>query len=300
VGYEALVNSTGQRNTGFGYKGGSQITSGAYNTFVGSQSGGGANLITGEDNIGLGSWHDSVIEAPLGSLSTGNRNIGIGNGAIRSQTTASYNTAVGYAAGADGSGSTNAYFGYEAGRSMGSGSKNTIIGSYGGNEDSLDIRSASNRVVTSDGDGNITTYHDSEKLWVAGPVGAGVDNGTALGAKAWSGFASFSTTANATQTFEFDANTGSSYILEILISGYASAGSGSFVRQIVDGGHPGGAIYHHVIQTANSVAGYTLGTTTETAGGFTFTVASPAYGGTIMVMYKYADSNSNLPVITFS
>jgi len=127
------------------------------------------------------------------------------------------------------------------------------------------------------------------------PVAAGGSSSYA----AYSGVEGFSTNANTTQTLTFVSNTGSSFLLEVSFSGYASAGAGSFVRQVIDGGHPGGALYHHAIQTASSSSGYTLGTLTETSNGFTFTVTSPGQSGVIYAMYKYVDSDGGLPTFTF-
>jgi len=45
-----------------------------------------------------------------------------------------------------------------AGAAITSGAKNTIIGGYNGNQGSLDIRTASNYIVLSDGDGNPNAY----------------------------------------------------------------------------------------------------------------------------------------------
>ena len=127
------------------------------------------------------------------------------------------------------------------------------------------------------------------------PVAAGGSSSYA----AYSGVEGFSTNANTTQTLTFASNTGSSFLLEVSFAGYASAGAGSFVRQVIDGGHPGGALYHHAIQTASSSSGYTLGTLTETSNGFTFTVTSPGQSGIIYAMYKYVDSDDGLPTFTF-
>ena len=41
---------------------------------------------------------------------------------------------------------------------MTTGSKNTILGAYSGNQGGLDIRTASNYIVLSDGDGNVRLY----------------------------------------------------------------------------------------------------------------------------------------------
>jgi len=53
---------------------------------------------------------------------------------------------------------TNTAIGYGAGSTITTGTKNTIIGAYSGNQGSLDIRTASNYVVLSDGDGNPRAY----------------------------------------------------------------------------------------------------------------------------------------------
>ena len=55
-------------------------------------------------------------------------------------------------------GSFNTGIGRNAGGSISSGAKNTIIGNYSGNQGGLDIRTLSNYVVLSDGDGNPRAY----------------------------------------------------------------------------------------------------------------------------------------------
>jgi len=54
--------------------------------------------------------------------------------------------------------SLNTAIGYGSGSAISSGTKNTIIGAYSGNQGSLDIRTASNYIVLSDGDGNPRAY----------------------------------------------------------------------------------------------------------------------------------------------
>lgn len=112
--------------------------------------------------------------------------------ALVSNTTASYNTAVGYQAGYTNTTGQNlvaigyqagytsnannsTYVGYYAGQTttgtlntfvgvngvgylVSSGAKNTIIGGFSGNSGGLDIRTASNYIVLSDGDGNPRAY----------------------------------------------------------------------------------------------------------------------------------------------
>jgi len=76
-------------------------------------------------------------------LSTGTRNTFIGAGPGYS-TTGTYNTFVGTISAAGGA----------CGEAVTTGTKNTIIGGYNGNQSGLDIRTASNKIVLSDGDGN--------------------------------------------------------------------------------------------------------------------------------------------------
>jgi len=142
-----------------------------------------------------------LVETRWFQNTTGNYNVAVGNTALNSNTTASNNTAVGYQAGYSGTtaqgntlignstgyslttGSFNTFIGPYGGTTSGAGGlittggKNTIIGSYNGNQGGLDIRTASNYIVLSDGDGNprgifdgsgnflvgTTTYSDSVK-----------------------------------------------------------------------------------------------------------------------------------------
>jgi hypothetical protein len=119
---------------------------------------------------------------------TGNYNVAVGEQALQSNTTGSYNTAVGYQAGYSSAYNGNAFntfigsfAGYgvttgvqntfvgggtatgnaAAGYYVTTGSKNTIIGLYNGNNGGLDIRTASNYIVLSDGDGNPRGVFDS-------------------------------------------------------------------------------------------------------------------------------------------
>jgi len=111
----------------------------------------------------------------LASNTSGSFNTAFGTNALFANTTASYNTAVGYTAGYSnttgqfntfignqagysfvGTGDTvNTFVGQQAGYAVTTGTKNTIIGRYNGNQGGLDIRTSSNNIVLSDGDGNV-------------------------------------------------------------------------------------------------------------------------------------------------
>ena len=116
VGYQALYASTGASNTSVGWKSGDANTSGYENVFLGTAAG--------------------------TANTTGIRNLYVGNNAGELATTGSNNTFVG-ANGTAGS----------CGGAMTTGSKNTILGGYTGNQGGLDIRTSSNNIVLSDGDG---------------------------------------------------------------------------------------------------------------------------------------------------
>jgi len=106
---------------------------------------------TGERNIGVGSQ-------ALTANSTGVRNTVVGTFSYNGATACNYVTSVGHAAGNSATGDYNTFIGESAGGSMSSGTKNTILGRYNGNQGSLDIRTGSNYVVLSDGDGNPVAY----------------------------------------------------------------------------------------------------------------------------------------------
>ena len=193
VGRSALeANTTASNNTAVGYQAGYSYTGTAgHNTFIGRQAGYssttangitaiGANVLfqntTGISNVAVGGTNGVTLGAALENNTTGSNNTALGHAALLSNTTASNNTAVGYQAGYTSTGQRNAFFGSEAGYAnttgesntyigrqagnlMTSGNNNTIIGRYNGNQGSLDIRTASNYIVLSDGDGNPRMYN---------------------------------------------------------------------------------------------------------------------------------------------
>ena len=204
IGSSALVaNITGASNVGIGTSALQSNTTASYNTAVGFSSASSnltgigicaigayalSNNNTGQDNTAVGSFN-GTISAPLFTNTTGSYNVAIGTGALRANTTASNNTAVGYqagytnttgaantyygyAAGYTGNGSNNTFIGYGAGYNISSGSKNSIVGLYNGNQGGLDIRTASNFIVLSDGDGNPRGIFDGSGNFIVGATSA--------------------------------------------------------------------------------------------------------------------------------
>jgi hypothetical protein len=122
-------------NTAVGFNAGVAVTTGIQNTLIGNEAG------------------DGIVE--------GARNTALGNRALSGAVAGSNNnTCIGMDAGTVTTGNNNTYVGAYNGSSGGcgalmtSGSNNTILGSYNGNQHGLDIRTASNTIVLSDGDGN--------------------------------------------------------------------------------------------------------------------------------------------------
>jgi hypothetical protein len=173
VGYQAAhTNSTGNELVAVGFEALKANTTGYSNTAVGHQA---SNLnTTGISNVAVG-------RAALYPNTTGSSNTAIGYYALVTNTTGSNNTVVGKEAGyTNSTGAQNAFFGRlsgyyttggfntflgdNAGSNISSGTKNTIIGRYDGNTGGLDIRTASNYIVLSDGDGNPRAYWNGASL----------------------------------------------------------------------------------------------------------------------------------------
>jgi hypothetical protein len=162
VGYQALYGATNGYNVGVGSLTLTGSGNGYYNVAVGYTAGQ-ANT-TGYTNTFIGM-------AAGAANTTGNQNTFIGQNAGTATTTGGANTYVGLGAGQyNTTGTTNTLIGIGSGYTLTTGSKNTIIGGYNGNQGGLDIRTASNYIVLSDGDGNpreytngaVTVYNNSQ------------------------------------------------------------------------------------------------------------------------------------------
>ena len=193
VGFQALLSTTtGDQNVAIGKETLKNNTA-ATNTAVGEQSM--KSTSTGAENSSLG-------QGSLYQNTTGGKNVAVGRLALYANTTANQNTAVGYQAGYSNTTSgDNTYFGYQAGYSrtgsgntiigqyagrdgttganntfigrnsgylVTSGSRNSILGMYNGNQGNLDIRTSSNNIVLSDGDGNPRGIFDSSGHFMVG------------------------------------------------------------------------------------------------------------------------------------
>jgi len=196
IGQDALqANTTASNNTAVGYQAGYSNTTGTRMTTIGG--------LAGSTNT------------------TGNYCVYVGY-ATGQASTGSGNTFVGDSAGLACTGSSNVFVGPNnasaaCGSAVTTGSKNTILGGYSGNQGGLDIRTASNYIVLSDGDGNprqvidssgnvgIGTASPNNRLQVLGTIkvatgnaqgiiGLGEANGSTINAGIWRGAANAPTT----------------------------------------------------------------------------------------------------------
>ena len=162
VGEEALAaNTTGADNSAYGSYSLFSNTTASYNTAVGSRALYSNTTASNNTAVGYQAGYTNT---------TGTQNTFIGRQAGRIETS-SYNTYIGDAAGYNTQSSGyNTFVGQGAGNTITSGSKNTILGKYDGNQGGLDIRTASNYIVLSDGDGNPRLYIDNAPTLVCPAV----------------------------------------------------------------------------------------------------------------------------------
>jgi len=144
-GANALIyNTTASNNTAVGYQAGYSNTTGTENVFVGKGAGSGNTTAS----------YCTIVGSSAGVNNAAGANTFVGSYAGNANTSGTYNTFIGSGA-------------FGAGYYVTTGSKNTILGGFNGNQNSLDIRTSSNYIVLSDGDGNPRTYWDNNGgMWV--------------------------------------------------------------------------------------------------------------------------------------
>jgi hypothetical protein len=207
IGEDALqATTTPSDNTAVGYQSGYSNTTGAGNTYVGRGSG--FTNTTGSDNTSVGylslaSNTSSSYNTALGfksayssttanrlttvgylagtALTTGSGNVVVGDHAFKSATTPDNSVAIGtYALANTTTGIRNTCVGSAAGEQITTGSYNTILGRFNGNQGGLDIRTSSNNIVLSDGDGNIAQWYDNSATSGTTTWGATISSGLAV------------------------------------------------------------------------------------------------------------------------
>jgi hypothetical protein len=145
----------------------------SHNSIIPTTTGG--NVDDANQNLGISShrWKDLHLSGTI-EIENGTGNVGVGKQALNSNTgsrntaigleageqniTGNYNVFVGSYAGEQSTASQQTFVGENAGYLVTTGEKNTILGRYNGNQGGLDIRTSSNNIVLSDGDGNPRLY----------------------------------------------------------------------------------------------------------------------------------------------
>jgi hypothetical protein len=149
IGFEAATaNTTGDYNTAMGSRALYTNTTGASNTALGYNA---LRLnTTASDNTAVG--YQALYTNATGTAVTA---LGYKAGFA---STGSVSVYVGFNCGVAATGSSNTFIGSGAGEAVTSGAANTIVGRFNGNQGGLDIRTASNYIVLSDGGGNPRMY----------------------------------------------------------------------------------------------------------------------------------------------
>jgi len=156
MGKEALyANTTASNNTAVGYQAGYSNTTGTVNVFVGQGAGYTNSTGVGNTFVGRNAGYTSNVSAAGGDA----LNTCIGYSSGYSLTTGTGNNFIG----SNYSGTGSGYF-------VSTGSRNTILGGYNGNQGGLDIRTLSNYIVLSDGDGNPRAYWNGANATFGGTL----------------------------------------------------------------------------------------------------------------------------------
>ena len=185
VGNQALTSrTTGANNVAMGWQSLFSNTTASNNTAVGYQAG--YSATTGADNVHLG------YRAGY-SRTTGAGNTLVGDSAGYSLTTGHANTFVG-----SGQYATNG-----AGYYVTTGSNNTILGGYDGNQGGLDIRTASNYIVLSDGSGNPRVVVDNSGQAIFGGVSFNANSSVTISSLASNGCTAAAATTGSTNIWRF-------------------------------------------------------------------------------------------------
>jgi len=240
LGHTALQNNAAQFNTAVGGGAAYQNTTGTQNTAVGYLSLGANTTASNNTAVGYealnanttGSNNTAVGVNALKANTTSINNTALGRDASFSNTTGGQNTVVGRTAGYSGTnGNYNTYVGHAAGYNITTGGKNTIIGTYNGNQGGLDIRTSSNNIVLSDGDGNPRLNINSAGETTISTIEPEIKNGM-LAIRNDRGFVS-SGWANTALTL-FGGYAGG---LSFVDSGDLSTSSNGYILYCVDGGN---------------------------------------------------------------
>jgi hypothetical protein len=322
VGKDAgLTVSSGGGNTYIGFGSGPNVSAGTgtTNAMVGYLSGN--KLTTGSNNTSLGgealisnttASNNTAVGYQAGYTNqTGDRNTFLGTLAGNLQTN-SFNTFVGARAGLSSTGERNTFVGavslevsvanYGCGELMTTGSKNTILGGFNGNQGGLDIRTASNYIVLSDGDGNPRgVFGPSGQFGVAGAnygtSGQVLTSGGSGAAPTWAATSMTllsTVTANASATVDVETTFSSTYDAYMLVISGATPDTDSvqlLARMKIGGSYISTSSYISLGGT-NSTSGSQLATLATSIVLVTSVWGNDAASSCDVVMYIFNPSST--------
>jgi len=196
IGFHALYTNAADYNTAVGYNALAANTSGTFNDAFGA--GALQANTTGGGNVAFG-------RNALLNNTTGTNNTAFGSSALVSNTTASYNVGIGLQAGfSNTTGTQNTFIGsVNSGYYVTTGNYNTVLGSYNGNQSGLDIRTASNYIVLSDGQGNPRIVVDNSGQAIFGGVLFNANSSVTISSLASNGCTAVAATTSATNAWRF-------------------------------------------------------------------------------------------------
>ncbi len=173
--------STGIENTLIGANAGDSLTDADYNVAVGKgtlstdtkgsrSTAIGYNALSTQNLTSSSNSNNTAIGYNAGSsITAGTLNTIVGASAGDALQNSGLNTLIGQDAGTAMDSGKNTCVGQQSGSLITSGGDNTILGRYNGNQYGLDIRTLSNRIVLSDGDGNPRFYINNTGYTNASP-----------------------------------------------------------------------------------------------------------------------------------
>jgi len=161
MGYQAAYNTTGSNNTAIGYQSLVSNTTAGGSTAVGYRA-----LYSANRTDDVNGYNTAVGYTAGYSQATGQFNVFIGRDCGYSAT-GSENTFVGHTSGYYTTGSSNTFIGKQAGYLVTTGYNQVFLGSFSGNQNTLDMRTASNTIVLSDGGGVPRAWYQSANFIIS-------------------------------------------------------------------------------------------------------------------------------------
>ena len=221
-----------------------ELASGAdHCTAVGSNAG--AAMVSGD--------HNTFVGSEAGSSATGSQNTLIGSDAGTALVANNGNTSVGYSAG-----------------SLMTGNNNTVLGAYTGNSGGIDLRTAVNNVIISDGSANVRMYFDSigRGFLPSGKIALKDNSGVSFASNAILPMGDTNSTTNGTVDLGSTTKSFKDLYVENIVSPYAITGANVIINPNLT------VNQRNVLITAAATGAYGPDRWKKTSGGMTQIIES--------------------------